>query len=524
MLNEITVGPKVGQVSEVDKEDLAAAVATAQEVYDDRANKTQAEIDSATETLTTALALFNGKVIKAGDATDLYEKLSTATILLSEVTVGTEVGQVSEVDKEDLAAAVTTAEEIYDDRINKTQAEIDSAAEILNNAITTFNNNIITAGDPAAIIQTISEAENLYEEGEEGTSVGQYIVGSKTVLKTAIDTAQLVLDSAASKTEQQLSDAEALLDQAITVFENSKVTPLSGLQNVTVKDAETDLSNSVSLENGESLVLISSSEAIATATEDSTGTIKITGVTAGGPVTITVQVIKDGQVIRAGSFTVTTIDSMSITSKELTDFNFSTVYATQAKLVSKPVTVGDFTGNRKDFTIVIGEDRIPVYVDWKLSTDFTKGAAMGSVVESHIQQYYIDKGGSDALMNRPIYANGSNDTFQIGTYQSGVSSSFTLEGTDWTYFFEQSVAHGTDTDTSGNREFSVSDGTNKATIQLTYDLETVEGLVSYINNALENAAVEAKAEKISSTQFKITLTTDSGELIIDGINKEDFFG
>ncbi|WP_154676063.1 hypothetical protein [Bacillus dakarensis] len=47
--------------------------------------------------------------------------------MLNEVTVGTEVGQVAQADRDALAAAITTAEGVYDDRENKTQAQIDNA-------------------------------------------------------------------------------------------------------------------------------------------------------------------------------------------------------------------------------------------------------------------------------------------------------------------------------------------------------------------------------------------------------------
>ncbi|USK70053.1 hypothetical protein [Peribacillus asahii] len=235
-------------------------------------------------------------------------------------------------------------------------------------------------------------------------------------------------------------------------------------------------------------------------------------------------ILETGNVTRETTIQVIfTAEAQSIISKTITNFDFSTVYATQAKLVSKTVTVGDFTGNRKDFTIVVGGERIPIYIDWALSKDFSKGAAMGGVVESHIQQYYLDKGGINALMNRPIYASGTTDTFQISAFQSGSASSFALEGKDWSYFFDQQTAQGTDMDTSKNRTFTVNDGTNIATIQLTSSFTTIDALVDRINNRLTNASVKAKAEKISEKQFKITSTSTAGKLIIDGMNKADFF-
>lgn len=225
----------------------------------------------------------------------------------------------------------------------------------------------------------------------------------------------------------------------------------------------------------------------------------------------------------------------SFTSKTLTNLDFSTVQATQAQLVSKPVTLGDFTGNRKDFTIRVQKgtrvDDIPVTVSWKLSTDFSKGLAMGSVVESAIQQFYVDKDMANGdsqyteLMSRPVMATGNyeNDQFYIGTFSTGSQATITLLGNDWAYFFDNNQAHGTDVDTSKNRTFTISDETNTVTINLTSNFATIDDLVKYINNRLKSADVKANAEKVGTAQFKITCTAIQGNLIIDGLNKNDFF-
>ncbi|MGG3859918.1 hypothetical protein ABET41_18505 [Metabacillus fastidiosus] len=525
VLNRTTVGTGVGEASQTDKEVLQGAIETAQDVYEARANKTQAQLNEASVTLDNALTTFKGKVIKAGDAAALNIKISEANTMLGGTSVGTGVGQVSQVDKEALQTAVTIAQGVYDTRASKTQAQLDEATVALNFALTAFKGKVVKAGDATALTTAINEAENLYTNAEEGTKAGQYIVDSKAVLQAAIDAAQLVLDNAASKTTQQLEDAETSLNQAGEFFKNSKVTALSGLVDITIRTNATDSSNTVTLQDGETLVLTSGDEssAVAAVTENPAGTIKVTGITVGGPITVTVQVKKDGKVIKEGTFKATTVVPMSITSKTIANLDFSTVYATQAQLVSKPVTVGDFTGNRKDFTIKINGESIPIYVYWKLSTDFPLGASMGSVVESHIQQYYVDKGGAEALMSRPISAYGFTDTFQISTFQSGSASSFTLEGKDWSYFFEQSSATGKDADTSKNRTFTISDGTHTVTIQLTSKFATIDALVTRLNSRLTNAKVEAQVEKISETQFKITSTSASGKLVVDGVNKLDFF-
>ncbi|ETT87151.1 hypothetical protein MKZ08_19150 [Viridibacillus sp. FSL R5-0477] len=434
------------------------------------------------------------------------------------------MGQVTQVDKDTLVTAITIAQSVYDDRVNKTQAQLDAATGALVSALTNFEGKIIKAGDTTALTTAITEATNLYKNMEEGVEIGQNVKGSKATLKEAIDVAQLVVTNSANKTTQQLADAKAALDLAVVAFENSKVTALTGLLNVTVTGTGVDRSNHINLENDETLVLTSSdsTKVAATVSNDPSGTAIVTGVALGGPITITVQVKKDGQVIKAGTFTVTVVP-MAITSKMITNFDYSTVNGTQAKLVSKPVTLSDFTGNRKDFTIVIGSDRIPIYVSWALSTDFSKGVSMGSVVESHIQDFYYKKDGANGILNRPIAAFGFEDTFQISAFQPGAASSFTLEGADWSYFFEQSSGLGTDTDTSKNRTFTISDGTTTANIQLTSNFVKIDDLVNHINNRLMNTGVKAQAEKVSAAQFKITSTSSTGNIIIDGVNKADFF-
>lgn len=515
-------GIGVGKASKEHRDTLQEAITVANAVFVDAANKTQVQFDSATTTLELAIAQFEVHVISVGDSKALGEKITEAEQALSTHVEGSNVGNATKADRDKLAESIAIANAVYDNAANKSQIELDNANTILNTAITIFKDAIIKAGDPTALNSGITEATNLHTYAEEGINVGQYVPSSKDTLKVAIDKAKAVLNAAATKTTQQLAAAKSDLDQAVVEFENRKVVALTGLKDVTITGIANDTSNTVSLSEGETLVLNSSDTSIATVSEEPSGTIKVTGVVAGAPVLITVQVKKDGQITKTGTFTVNVL-SDSIISKSLSTLDFSTLYATQAKLVSKPVTVGDFTGNRKDFTIVIDGERIPIYINWKLSTDFPTGAAMGGVVDSHIQQYFIDKGGSIALLNRTVSAMGFSDTFQISTFKTGYAASFTLEGADWGYFFDQSTARGTDEDKSKNRTFTISDGTNIATIQLTTKFSNIDTLINQMNTRLKNANVKVQAEKVNESQFKLTLTSSTGELLVDGINKADFF-
>ncbi|MCJ1908244.1 S-layer homology domain-containing protein [Planococcus ruber] len=212
-----------------------------------------------------------------------------------------------------------------------------------------------------------------------------------------------------------------------------------------------------------------------------------------------------------------------VNSKSISNFDYSTSQATSASLSSKPVTVGDFTGNPKSFVIVAGEHRIPVNIYWKLSTDFTRGQSMGGVVDSAIQDYFYAKLGVNGLMNRTVNSYGFNDTFSINSYLSGSASTIRLEGPDWNYFFEQNYSAGKDLDASKNRSFTVSVGEKTATINLTTKFAAISNMVTTINSQLSKAKVPATAVVIDSSHFKIVSSVLGQEVLIGGTHKGEFF-
>lgn len=212
-----------------------------------------------------------------------------------------------------------------------------------------------------------------------------------------------------------------------------------------------------------------------------------------------------------------------VNSKAISNFDYSTSQATSASLNSKPVTVGDFTGNPKSFVIVAGEHRIPITISWKLSTDFTRGQSMGGVVDSAIQDYFYAKLGVNGLMNRTVNSYGFNDTFSINSYLSGSASTIRLEGPDWNYFFEQNVSIGKDLDASKNRSFTVSVGEKTATVNLTTKFATISSMVNTINSKLSTAKVPATAVVIDSSHFKIVSSVLGQEVLIGGTHKGEFF-
>ena len=82
-----------------------------------------------------------------------------------------------------------------------------------------------TGLDKDALTDKIYDAQTLHDDAAEGTLVGQYPTGSKSILLTAITTATGVLNNASS-TQIQLDSAVTTLQTAMTAFENQKIKPL----------------------------------------------------------------------------------------------------------------------------------------------------------------------------------------------------------------------------------------------------------------------------------------------------------
>jgi hypothetical protein len=73
---------------------------------------------------------------------------------------------------------------------------------------------------------TIAEAQSLYDNAEEGTEPGDYVVGSKADLQDAIDLAQQVRDKDCV-TQSELDNAVVALDEAIIEFQDQKITDVN---------------------------------------------------------------------------------------------------------------------------------------------------------------------------------------------------------------------------------------------------------------------------------------------------------
>lgn len=224
---------------------------------------------------------------------------------------------------------------------------------------------------------------------------------------------------------------------------------------------------------------------------------------------------------------VTTIATPKLMSKAITNFNFETVYATQARAASKPMTTSYFKDNPKEFTISDGQVVIPVKLDWDIipepATGFTISQLVGSAIESTIQDYCNANG--IPLGERTLAAMGfvEDSFFSVMTFKPGANTVIEFGGKDWNYFFEQQRYSGSNPNTDKNRSFSISDGVKTASIHLQYDYSNMSALVVAINRQLRNADLNIEAVQINDNHFELVASSSQYTIEVNGTNKAEFF-
>ncbi|MCU6708872.1 S-layer homology domain-containing protein [Paenibacillus sp. J5C_2022] len=211
-------GSGVGDAPASARSTLQAAIDAAQAVYDDRANRTQAQLDAAVSTLNAAVTVFAGAVIGAGDAMALAAAISNANQALTDHPEGSGVGEAPASARSTLQAAIDAAQAVYDDRTNQTQSELDAAVSTLNAAVTTFAGAVIGAGDVMALAAAISDANQALTDHPEGSGVGEAPASVRSTLQAAIDAAQAVYDDRTNQTQSELDTATSTLNSAVSTF------------------------------------------------------------------------------------------------------------------------------------------------------------------------------------------------------------------------------------------------------------------------------------------------------------------
>ncbi|EKS4343579.1 cell wall-binding repeat-containing protein [Clostridium botulinum] len=150
----------------------------------------------------------------------------------------------------------------------------------------------------------IAEVATVTTGKTEGEVAGNQIVGSKNTLDAAKTKAEAVLNKAES-TSSELKAAKVELNDAIEAYKSATVADISSSLNaptLSLGGTATGTITGITLDANETFNVTSAT--IANVTVDAANGLAVTGVQQGTSV-ITVQVVKDGHVIKTGNVTVT---------------------------------------------------------------------------------------------------------------------------------------------------------------------------------------------------------------------------
>lgn len=180
--------------------------------------------------------------IHLADKTALNAVIAEAQTLYDTSPEGTQPGQYPPAAKAMLRSAIDAAIAVRDNPAS-TQAQVDTAVAMLQNAMTTFRNSVILPPPPpppadvdkSALQQAITAAQGRYEKAVEGTKVGQYRSGAKAALQAAIQAAIAVRDNAWA-TQADVDAAVAALNEAVRQFQTQVVTLAEGATQVSIRD------------------------------------------------------------------------------------------------------------------------------------------------------------------------------------------------------------------------------------------------------------------------------------------------
>ena len=160
-------------------------------------------------------------IIDTNIVNEIEDTVDESKELLNNTQVGTDVGDTT---KEAKKAFKLVIDKISD-LLNKQSLNYNDANSMkieIENAIKTFEDNIIKPTDKSRLQSAINKAQNLYKNSTEGTNDGNFKVGSKATLQAAINEAKKINDSITSS-QEKIDIATSSLNNAISKFENSKV-------------------------------------------------------------------------------------------------------------------------------------------------------------------------------------------------------------------------------------------------------------------------------------------------------------
>src|SRR3989344_3276469 len=155
-------------------------------------------------------------VTAQSDFTALNAAIASAEGIDAAAVEGTAPGQYPAGSKTILEDAILDDENVSP---SADQSIVDAAVVTLNDAIATFQATVIGPSDTSALSTAIDSAQALHDGSTEGTAPGEYAVGSKATLQSAIDAASLITSS---DDQTVVNGALVTLNNAVAVFQATK--------------------------------------------------------------------------------------------------------------------------------------------------------------------------------------------------------------------------------------------------------------------------------------------------------------
>ncbi|KRE69759.1 discoidin domain-containing protein [Paenibacillus sp. Soil750] len=227
-------------------------VDTLQEVLNQTLTKSssslsQTEAYSAVVDLQTAIDTFLGKV-NGVNKNLLSSTISVAEAVYHEAIIGEFNGNYSIESKALLHIAIETASEVINDSLAD-QTMVNNANVALMVAIKAFNSSVVVV-NKLTLSTKIAAAIDLIEHSEEGEMGSQYPLGSKALLQTALDAAEIIYNRI-NVSQSEVDEVVANLIAAINTFSNSVNGVNSSALDAAIQNAEELYTNSVEgTENG----------------------------------------------------------------------------------------------------------------------------------------------------------------------------------------------------------------------------------------------------------------------------------
>ena len=221
LLESATIGTLDGNYPASAASTFTTAIEAAQAVADNL-EVTQDQVDAAVVTLNAAIATFQNSQIVV-DRSALQSAIQTAQNYWSTAIEGYQEGLYIVGSRAILQSAISDARTVYT-KTEVSQTTIDNATATLNTAIETFLSSLYVpdAVNKAILKNTISKANTLYNSAVEGAQKGNYPVGSKATLMSAITKAQGVNDD--DGVSQEVVDMTVSdLNSAMELFNSLKI-------------------------------------------------------------------------------------------------------------------------------------------------------------------------------------------------------------------------------------------------------------------------------------------------------------